>query len=205
MPHLASGIAPGGGLFVVREEVLGLNRACHPEITHGSFTAQEALSWGAVAEVVPLGQVLTRAQELAHQMTQRPTRDEQIHRRCVPPAHQPPPTSPTYSRARPARAGRLGSQTHAAASYTIGASIASWAVYSGLALRCIWVSSSPARLAASLAGASRSGSARPGRELPASGGSGGPPGGGAEQHGRRLDHRAGGNGLRSGRFAADGG
>jgi enoyl-CoA hydratase/carnithine racemase len=72
VPHLAFGIAPGDGLFVVWEEVLGLNRARHLEITQGSFTAQEALSWGAVAEVVPLGQVLPRAQELAEQMTQRP-------------------------------------------------------------------------------------------------------------------------------------
>jgi enoyl-CoA hydratase/carnithine racemase len=70
--HLAFGIAPGDGLFVVWEEVLGLNRARHLEITQGSFTAQEALSWGAVAEVVPIGQVLPRAQELAEQMTQRP-------------------------------------------------------------------------------------------------------------------------------------
>ena len=72
MPHLAFGIAPGDGLFVVWEEVLGLNRARYLEITQGSFTAQEALSWGAVAEVAPLGQVLPRAQELAGQMTQRP-------------------------------------------------------------------------------------------------------------------------------------
>jgi enoyl-CoA hydratase/carnithine racemase len=72
LPHLAFGIAPGDGLFVVWEEVLGLNRARHLEITQGSFTAQQALSWGAVAEVVPLGQVLPRAQELAEQMTQRP-------------------------------------------------------------------------------------------------------------------------------------
>lgn len=45
------------GLFVVWEEVLGLNRARHLEITQGSFTAQQGLSWGAVAEVC-------RAQEL---------------------------------------------------------------------------------------------------------------------------------------------
>src|SRR5246127_4798443 len=71
-PHLAFGIAPGDGLFVVWEEVLGLNRARNPEVTKGSFTAAQALSWGAVAEVVPLGQVLPRAQELADQITQHP-------------------------------------------------------------------------------------------------------------------------------------
>jgi enoyl-CoA hydratase/carnithine racemase len=72
MPHLAFGIASGDGMFVVWEEVLGLNRARHLVITQGSFTAHEALEWGAAAEVVPLGQVLPCAQELAEQMTQRP-------------------------------------------------------------------------------------------------------------------------------------
>jgi enoyl-CoA hydratase/carnithine racemase len=71
-PHLSFGIAPGDGLFVVWEEVLGLNRARFLEITAGSFSAQDALMWGAVAEVVPQGRVLPRAQELAEQMTTRP-------------------------------------------------------------------------------------------------------------------------------------
>jgi enoyl-CoA hydratase/carnithine racemase len=70
MPHLTFGIAPGDGMFVVWEEVLGLNRARHLVITQGSFAAHQALEWGAVAEVVPLGQVLPRQQELAEQMTQ---------------------------------------------------------------------------------------------------------------------------------------
>jgi enoyl-CoA hydratase/carnithine racemase len=72
VPHLAFGIAPGDGLFVVWEEVLGLNRARHLEITSGSFTAQEAVTWGAVAEVVPHSEVLSRAHALAEQMTARP-------------------------------------------------------------------------------------------------------------------------------------
>lgn len=72
LPHLAFGIAPGDGLFVVWEQVLGLNRARHLEITQGSFTAQQALEWGAIAEVVPLGEVLPRAHAIAEEMTQRP-------------------------------------------------------------------------------------------------------------------------------------
>lgn len=71
-PHLAFGIAPGDGLFVVWEEILGLNRARFLEITSKSFSAQEALAWGAVAEVVPQPTVLSRAQELAERMTSRP-------------------------------------------------------------------------------------------------------------------------------------
>ena len=73
VPHLAFGIAPGDGLFVVWEEVLGLNRARFLEITSGSFSAQDALAWGAVAEVVPQQTVLFAAREqLAEQMTARP-------------------------------------------------------------------------------------------------------------------------------------
>jgi enoyl-CoA hydratase/carnithine racemase len=72
VPHLAFGIAPGDGLFVVWEEVLGLNRARYLEITSGSFSAQEALAWGVVGEVVHQQAVLSRAHELADQMTARP-------------------------------------------------------------------------------------------------------------------------------------
>jgi len=42
-----------------------------PPPAAGPFTAA-IVSWGAVAKVVPLDQVLPQAQELAEQMTQRP-------------------------------------------------------------------------------------------------------------------------------------
>ena len=71
LPHLALRIAPGDGLFVVSEEVLGLNRARQLEITQGSFTAQQALEWSSIAEVLPLSKVLTRARAIAEAMTQR--------------------------------------------------------------------------------------------------------------------------------------
>lgn len=70
--HLAFGIAPGDGLFVVWEEVLGLNRARSLALTGGSFSAQQALAWGAVAEVIPQQEVLSRAEEVAEHMTRRP-------------------------------------------------------------------------------------------------------------------------------------
>ena len=60
---------------MVWEEVLGLNRARYLEITQGSSTAQEALSWGAVAKVMPLDQVLPQAQELAEQDDPAPAPD----------------------------------------------------------------------------------------------------------------------------------
>jgi enoyl-CoA hydratase/carnithine racemase len=71
-PHLAFGIAPGDGLFVVWEEVLGLNRARQLEIRSASFTAQQALEWGAIAEVVPLDDVLPRAQSIAEEIARLP-------------------------------------------------------------------------------------------------------------------------------------
>lgn len=70
-PHPAFGIVPGDGMHVAWEE-LGLNRARYLMMTGGSFTAQQALEWGAVAEVTALNQVLSRAQELAETMAARP-------------------------------------------------------------------------------------------------------------------------------------
>ena len=71
-PHLAFGIVPGDGVHIAWEEALGLNRARHLIMTGGSFTAQQALAWGAVAEVVPLAEVLTRAQAIAENLAARP-------------------------------------------------------------------------------------------------------------------------------------
>jgi enoyl-CoA hydratase/carnithine racemase len=113
-PHLAFGIAPGDGLFVIWEEVLGLNRARQLEIRGGSFTAQQALEWGAIAEVVPLDDVLPRAQEIAGELTRLPQLTnrymavilrQRIRRRRLAEGTSlgmalrrcPPPTSPTCS------------------------------------------------------------------------------------------------------------
>jgi enoyl-CoA hydratase/carnithine racemase len=71
-PHLTFGIVPGDGLQVVWEAVLGLNRSRYLTLTQGSFTAAEACEWGAVAEVVPQGQVVARAQEVGEGLAERP-------------------------------------------------------------------------------------------------------------------------------------
>jgi enoyl-CoA hydratase/carnithine racemase len=41
-------------------------------LTQGSFTAEQAERWGAVAEVVPPGKTLGRAQELAEELANKP-------------------------------------------------------------------------------------------------------------------------------------
>jgi enoyl-CoA hydratase/carnithine racemase len=71
-PHLAFGIVPGDGIFVAWEEAIGLNRARYLTLTQGSFTAEQAERWGAVAEVLPLARVLPRAQELAEDLAAKP-------------------------------------------------------------------------------------------------------------------------------------
>jgi enoyl-CoA hydratase/carnithine racemase len=71
-PHLTFGLVPGDGLHVIWEEVLGLNRSRHLILTQGTFTAAEALSWGAIAEVVAQEDVTARALEIAEGLATRP-------------------------------------------------------------------------------------------------------------------------------------
>jgi len=71
-PHLTFGIVPGDGVHVIWEEALGLNRARHLILTQGHFTSAEALSWGAIAEVVPQEKVQARAMEIAEGLATRP-------------------------------------------------------------------------------------------------------------------------------------
>ena len=72
VPHLTFGIVPGDGIHVIWEEVLGLNRARHLILTQGTFTAAEALEWGAIAEVVAQQMVMDRAMEIAEGLAARP-------------------------------------------------------------------------------------------------------------------------------------
>ena len=71
-PHLTFGIVPGDGIMIAWEEAIGVNRARYLALTQGSFTARQAEQWGAVAEVLPPGQVLPRAVELAETLAARP-------------------------------------------------------------------------------------------------------------------------------------
>jgi enoyl-CoA hydratase/carnithine racemase len=71
-PHLTFGIVPGDGIQIAWEEAIGASRTRYLTLTQGSFTAQQAEQWGAVAEVLPLDQVLPRAQELAGMLAAKP-------------------------------------------------------------------------------------------------------------------------------------
>jgi enoyl-CoA hydratase/carnithine racemase len=71
-PHLTFGIVPGDGIQIAWEEAIGVNRTRYLTLTQGSFTADQAERWGAVAEVLPLERVLPRARELAEQLAAKP-------------------------------------------------------------------------------------------------------------------------------------
>jgi enoyl-CoA hydratase/carnithine racemase len=65
VPHFAGGIVPGDGIFTIWGYRAGPGRAEAFLLNHNSLTAHTAQEWGVVAEVLPNGQALARARELA--------------------------------------------------------------------------------------------------------------------------------------------
>lgn len=71
-PHVKNGLVPGDGIHVVLPLLLGLNRAKYYMLTGKRITAAEALGLGLIGEVLPKGEVLGRARELAAEIMQAP-------------------------------------------------------------------------------------------------------------------------------------
>jgi enoyl-CoA hydratase/carnithine racemase len=71
-PHFAAGIVPGDGAHIVWPHVLGPNRGRYFLLTGQELDARKAEEWGVVAEVVPKGQELPRALELAATIAEKP-------------------------------------------------------------------------------------------------------------------------------------
>lgn len=65
-PHFPSGIVPGDGAHVVWTHLLGPNRGRYFLLMDEELTAQDARIAGVVGEVLPAGEVLDRAMEIAH-------------------------------------------------------------------------------------------------------------------------------------------
>lgn len=65
VPHFAGGIAPGDGIFTIWSYRAGAGRAEAFLLNRTPLTARTAQEWGVVAEVVPNGQAIARARELA--------------------------------------------------------------------------------------------------------------------------------------------
>jgi enoyl-CoA hydratase/carnithine racemase len=65
LPHFAGGIVPGDGIFTMWSYRAGAGRAEAFLLNPQPLTARTAYEWGVVGEIVPTGQALVRARELA--------------------------------------------------------------------------------------------------------------------------------------------
>ena len=83
VPHFAGGIVPGDGIFTTWSYRAGAGRAEAFLLNPQPLTAAKAHDWGVVvAEVVPNGKALSRAQELARQYLKAPEvtrRNTRVH------------------------------------------------------------------------------------------------------------------------------
>jgi enoyl-CoA hydratase/carnithine racemase len=71
-PHFPSGIVPGDGAHVIWPHVLGSNRGRYFLLTGQLLDADTARQFGVVSEVLPPGELLSRARELARQIAVKP-------------------------------------------------------------------------------------------------------------------------------------
>ena len=80
--HFAAGVVPGDGIFTAWSYRAGAGRAEAFLLNPQPLTARIAHEWGVVAEVVPNGKALSRAQELARLYLKAPEvirRDTRVH------------------------------------------------------------------------------------------------------------------------------
>ncbi len=70
--HYARGVVAGDGGHLVLQELLGLKRAAYALYTSQRIDAIRALEWGLVNEVVPTGDLMDRAKELAFLIRKAP-------------------------------------------------------------------------------------------------------------------------------------
>jgi len=82
LPHFAGGIVPGDGIFTMWSYRAGAGRAEAFLLNPQPLTARTAHEWGVVAEVVPNGEALARARELASRYLRAPEvtrRNTRVH------------------------------------------------------------------------------------------------------------------------------
>lgn len=64
-PHFRIGIVPGDGIQIVLEELMGTRRAQYMMYTNEVITAEKALKYNLVSEIMPREKLIGRAYELA--------------------------------------------------------------------------------------------------------------------------------------------
>jgi enoyl-CoA hydratase/carnithine racemase len=81
--YVKLGIIPGGGGAWLLPRVIGYARASQMTLTGDAVDAQTALAWGLVSEVLPAGQLLPRAQEIARQIASSPGHATRLAKRMM--------------------------------------------------------------------------------------------------------------------------
>jgi enoyl-CoA hydratase/carnithine racemase len=71
--HFPNGIVPGDGVHIAWMHSLGPKRGKYYLLTGQQLSAEDALTFGAIDEVVPDGTALSRAKELAEDLAKRTT------------------------------------------------------------------------------------------------------------------------------------
>jgi len=71
-PHFDFGIVPGDGVNLLWPEVIGSVRGRYFLLTRQELDAKTAQAWGAVNEIVPAANLLTRAHEIAESLAALP-------------------------------------------------------------------------------------------------------------------------------------
>jgi enoyl-CoA hydratase/carnithine racemase len=71
-PHFEFGIVPGDGVNLLWPEVIGSVRGRYFILTRQELDVETAKEWGAVNEIVPADQLLTRAREIAERLAKLP-------------------------------------------------------------------------------------------------------------------------------------
>lgn len=82
LPHFAGGIVPGDGVYTLWAHLIGPGRAQAMMLDPKPLSARDAQALGVVAEVVPNGTALARAQEIARSWLTRTSvtrRNTRIH------------------------------------------------------------------------------------------------------------------------------
>ena len=70
--HFPRGQVPGDGQHIIWSLLVGHNRARYFLLTGMKLSAQQAMEWGAVNEVLPKDKLLDRAWEHAYELVKRP-------------------------------------------------------------------------------------------------------------------------------------
>jgi enoyl-CoA hydratase/carnithine racemase len=81
--HFAAGLVPGGGIFGSWVEAIGLNRARYFILTGQELSAQKAYEFGAVNEVLPAEDLMSRARELAAMLLEKPPLARRLTRQLL--------------------------------------------------------------------------------------------------------------------------